>query len=122
MTRWLLRLARTPFFGGWVGWMCAYMSFAIPLKRLRERESLLAFYHPSPAYPVHILIVPRRACASLLELQSTDAGFMRDLIEVVQELVGELGLESQGYRLITNGGAYQEVKQLHFHLVSGPGA
>lgn len=119
MSALLLRLARTAWAGTLIGWMCAYMSFAIPLKRLRERSSLLVFYHPSPAYAVHILIVPRRACASFLDLQAADAGFMRDLVEVVQELVRELGLEEKGYRLIVNGGEYQEVKQLHFHLVSG---
>jgi len=34
----------------------------------------------------------------------------------VQDLVGQLGLES--YRLIVNGGKYQDFPYLHFHLVS----
>jgi len=113
----LLRLARARWAAAWIGWMFAHMSFALPLQRLRERETLLAFYHPSPAYPVHILIVPKRACASLMELQARDAAFLGELLEVVQELVRELKLEEGGYRLIVNGGDFQEVKQLHFHLV-----
>jgi hypothetical protein len=28
------------------------------------------------------------------------------------------GLEAQGHRLIANGGSYQEVPMLHFHLIS----
>jgi diadenosine tetraphosphate (Ap4A) HIT family hydrolase len=28
-------------------------------------------------------------------------------------------LKEAGYRLIVNGGKYQDVAQLHFHLVSG---
>lgn len=95
------------------------MSFAIPVKRLRETETLLAFYHPNPSYAVHVLILPKRAWASLLEMQAGDAAFFKDLIETVQGLVRELGLEEQGYRLIVNGGAFQDVGMVHFHLVAG---
>ncbi len=94
------------------------MSFLIPARRLRETPSLLAFYHPQPSYPLHILIVPRRAYRSLLDLSPADAEFQRDLFETVQSLVRELGLEAYGYRLIANGGAYQDVPALHFHLIS----
>jgi diadenosine tetraphosphate (Ap4A) HIT family hydrolase len=45
--------------------------------------------------------------------------FLPDLFTTVRKLVEELGLEQKGYRLIVNGGEYQEFPQLHFHLVSG---
>jgi diadenosine tetraphosphate (Ap4A) HIT family hydrolase len=32
--------------------------------------------------------------------------------------VSELELERAGYRLVVNGGKYQDVAQLHFHLIS----
>ncbi len=101
-----------------VGWGFIHMNFILPVQRLRETETLLAFHHPRPAYPVHILIVPKRAYASLLEVPPDDVAFLADLMETVQALVRELGLEQTGYRLIANGGAYQEIPQLHFHLVS----
>ena len=94
------------------------MSFAIPVHRLRETRALIAFYHPRPTYPVHILLVPKQAIINLSELTPADAPFLIDLFQTVQELVRELGLESGGYRLIVNGGKYQDVPQLHFHLVS----
>jgi len=117
----LFALARTPAAGFFVGWLFAHMSFALPLKRLRETESLVAFHHPQPAYPVHILIVPRRAVPDLMALQTADADFFLDLFPTVQSLVAQFNLESTGYRLITNGGPYQDIPQLHFHLVSGAG-
>jgi histidine triad (HIT) family protein len=95
------------------------MSFALPVQRLRETDTLLAFYHPRPAYRLHILIVPKRAAASLLELGPGDAAFLADLVAVTQSLVREMGLEETGYRLVANGGPYQELPQLHFHLISG---
>ncbi len=58
------------------------------------------------------------AADALLDLPAGDTAFLRDLIETVQSLVREFGLERGGYRLIANGGAYQEVPHLHFHLVS----
>ena len=98
------------------------MSFALPVQRLRETPALLAFPHPHPAYPLHILLVPRRAIASLAELDPVqDAAFLADLFAVVQSLVAEHNLEQTGYRLIVNGGEYQDFPYLHFHLVSGQG-
>jgi histidine triad (HIT) family protein len=102
-----------------LGWVFAHMSWAIPVKRLRETDTLLAFYHPRPAYPVHILIVPKRAWGTLLDLEASDSAFLRDLVETIQALVRELGLDVGGYRLIANGGDFQDAVQLHFHLVGG---
>ena len=93
------------------------MSFALPVERLRETSTLLAFEHPRPAYKVHILLVPKQPIASLSELDpARDADFLADLFSSVQELVEKLGLGS--YRLIVNGGKYQNFPFLHFHLVS----
>lgn len=118
MKRFLIRLARSHLGGLLIREVFARMSFAIPMKRLRETPTLLAFHHPQPGYPVHILIIPRRAYRSLLDLSPQDAAFQQDLIETVQSLVRELELEKGGYRLISNGGEYQDVPILHFHLIS----
>lgn len=95
------------------------MSFALPVDKLRETQYLLAFYHPQPVYLVHILIVPRYEVDNLLSISQRDSAFLVDLFETVKSLVAELRLEKQGYRLIANGGAYQDFPLLHFHLVSG---
>ena len=96
--------------------MFEHMSFAIPVKRLRETETLLAFYHPKPAYQFHVLLVPKKSVVSLKELDSKDSAFLIDLYSTVQSLVDEFQLTA--YRLIVNGGAYQDFPQLHFHLIS----
>lgn len=99
-----------------IGWTFEHMNFAIPVTRLRETETLMAFYHPKPAYPFHVLLVPKKAVASLKEFDSTDTTFLTDLYSTVQNLVNEFNLPA--YRLIVNGGEYQDFPQLHFHLVS----
>ena len=100
-------------------WILTHMSFAIPVHKLRETPTLLAFHHPQPAYPLHILIVPRRTITSLAELTAEDAPLLVEVIQITQSLVEQMGLEKSGYRLIVNGGAYQDLPQLHWHLVSG---
>ena len=119
MRRLLLWLARSPAGGFIAGFLFAHFSSILPVQRLRETETLMAFYHPRPAYPVHILLVPKRNRHSLADLSAEDTDFMQDLFLTVNELVQELDLAPAGYRLIANGGAYQEVGQLHFHLVAG---
>ena len=99
-----------------IGWMFAHMNFAIPVKRLRETETLMAFQHPKPSYPFHVLIVPKKAVASLADFDPTDTAFLTDLMSITQSLVQEYQLPA--YRLIVNGGEFQDVPQLHFHLIS----
>lgn len=91
------------------------MSFVIPAKRLRETETLLAFYHPKPSYPFHVVLVPKQAVPSLMEL-NPDSAFLSDLFAIAQSLVTEFQLSA--YRLVVNGGEYQDFPHLHFHLIS----
>src|SRR5574339_120887 len=102
--RGLLRL-----FAPLIGWAFARMSVAIPVKRLRETETLVAFYHPRPAYPFHVLLVPKKAVVSLKELDPADTAFLSDLYATVQGLVHDFQLSA--YRLIVNGGEFQDFPQ-----------
>jgi histidine triad (HIT) family protein len=97
------------------GWIFAHMSFLIPAKRLRETDTLLAFHHPQPSHPFHVLLVPKKDLRSFAELEPADP-FLRDLVACVQSIVTEYHLSA--YRLIVNGGEYQDFPHLHFHLVS----
>ena len=118
MNRFLYTIAKT-----WIGslllhWIIAYFSFAIPGEKLVETDSVLAFHHPSPSSPLHILIVPKAKYRSINDLPSADLVFESGLFLAVNELVRRFDLEDYGYRLIANGGNAQEVDHLHFHLIS----
>jgi histidine triad (HIT) family protein len=95
------------------------MSFIIPVKKLRETDNWIAFHHPQPVYPFHILVVSKGGFPSVMCLPGEKAAdILKDLVLIVQSLVLEFNLEA-GYRLITNGGIYQDIPILHFHLISG---
>jgi histidine triad (HIT) family protein len=114
----MLNIAKTRIGGLFVGCFFSYLSTYLPVDRLYETESLLAFHHPKPNYPVHILLVPKKAIASYKDLSENDHNFLLDVFRTTQLLVEDLSLEETGYRLILNGGVYQKVPQLHFHLVA----
>ena len=95
------------------------MSFALPVDRLSETATLLAFHHPRPAYPLHILLVPKKPIATLTALDpAADADFLTDVYATAQTLIEQFHLAENGYRLIVNGGKFQDFPYLHFHLIS----
>lgn len=109
-----VRLVRLIFF-----WCLENMSELLPVNLISETRSLICFYHPQPYYPVHILLVPKKDIRDLSQLDPMEDEFLTDLFSTVRTLITEMDLEKKGYRLIVNGGEYQEFPQLHFHLVSG---
>jgi len=99
-------------------WAVAYFAFLIPAKKMVETDTLVAFHHPSPSYPLHIVILPKGHYRAVTDLPSGDLRFEADLFKAVRQLVQLYHLENGNYRLIANGGQAQEVDHLHFHLVS----
>src|SRR5687767_7986737 len=89
----------------WIGWIFVHMSFVIPVNRLREANTLMAFHHPKPSYPLHILLVQQKAIPSLKNLDPTDSSFFTDLYSILHNLVDHYQLPA--YRLIVNGREYQ---------------
>ena len=100
-------------------WGIAHMSKFMPNQAISETDSLVCFYHPQPSYPIHILLVPKEDIRDLKHFDPGESDFLLDLFSTVRILVDELNLQRQGYRLVLNGGEYQEFPQLHFHLISG---
>ena len=94
----------------------------IPSTRIYEDEWAIAFHDIAPRARVHVLVIPRGAYVSLSDFtaQATDAeiaGFWR----AVGAVARQLGLDGQGYRMLSNSGvdAGQEVPHLHVHLFGG---
>jgi histidine triad (HIT) family protein len=93
--------------------------FLIPRKKLLENSTWVAYTHPNPSYPVHIVILPKKEIGNWMEMTSKDGDLYCDFIEISQRMIRDFQLDQAGYRLIMNGGRYQTFSHLHFHLVAG---
>lgn len=116
--RLLFGIARARIGSFIIGWSFAYMHSWIPVNRLYETDLVMAFHHPRPQHKIHILIVPKRQLRSLMMVTEVDMPVIHDVIATAQHLVKELALEARGFRLIVNGGEYQDVMQIHWHLIT----
>ena len=114
----LLRIARGPA-GGWVVRLAiGPLRKILPIEALAESDTLITFRHPQPSWETHILLVPKSDLSSLADLGNDQGDLLSEVFATAERLAQHLQLN--GYRVIVNAGAYQEVGQLHFHLVSGP--
>jgi histidine triad (HIT) family protein len=93
----------------------------IPAKIVFEDELSLAFHDVNPRAPVHVLIIPKKAIASLEEVEPEDQMLIGHLFLVLQKVARQLGVAEHGYRVAINcrDGGGQEVPHLHLHLLAG---
>lgn len=94
----------------------------IPCNKVFENEFALAFHDIAPEAPVHVLVVPKIDCVSFNDFaQTADPEFMCGFFTTVQKVAEYLALPENGYRIITNHGAYaaQSVPHFHVHILGG---
>lgn len=93
----------------------------IPSEKLYEDEHVVAFRDIQPQAPVHVLVVPRKPLVSVADASIEDAELLGRLLLAAAKVARSLGLEEDGYRLVTNIGEYggQSVFHLHVHLLGG---
>lgn len=100
---------------------CKIAAGEIPSNKLYEDEMLLVFYDIDPQAPVHFLVIPKQHICSAADLTEENAGLLGHIYAVIAEQCRKLGVEENGYRVVTNVGADggQSVKHLHFHVLAG---
>lgn len=100
---------------------CKIIKGEIPSEKVYEDEEILAFKDIHPAAPIHILVIPKKHIATLMNVTPEDGNIMAKILESIQKIVKQLGIEENGFRLIANCGpdSGQEVMHIHFHLLAG---
>ena len=78
--RGLLYSVSRPWLGAMVlGWILAHFRFAIPVDRLYESDTLIAFEHPMPSHPIHILMIPKGRYRNVFALPAEANEFLQPL-------------------------------------------
>ncbi|MCB9452464.1 MAG: HIT domain-containing protein [Anaerolineaceae bacterium] len=87
------------------------------VEKLIETDRVLAFHHTRPAYPVHIVVIPKHHVDSLLSLE--DDALLAEMMAVIRRVAGQIVASHGACRVVTNLGMYQDSKHLHWHVISG---
>ena len=97
---------------------CKIVNKEIPANIELENDDFMAFHDINPIAPIHVLIIPKTHVENFQEISPE---MMAKATTFIQEVAKKMGLDKDGYRLLTNIGKNggQEVMHLHFHLVGG---
>ncbi len=100
---------------------CKIANRQLPGKIVYEDDEFVAFEDINPKAPVHVLIIPRRHMATLLDANQDDDRLLGRLLLVANDIARQKGIAARGFRLVLNcnseGG--QVVFHLHLHLLGG---
>jgi histidine triad (HIT) family protein len=101
---------------------CKIVAGEIPSKKVFEDDLTYAFRDINPQAPTHVLVVPRKHIASLVEAEAADEALIGYLHLVAGRIAASEGL-AKGFRTVINTGSDggQTVDHLHVHLMGGRG-
>ena len=94
----------------------------IPNKTVYEDEHVLAFHDINPQTPVHVLVIPKGAYASMDDFAANAPdGEIVAFFRAVGKIARDLGVAGSGYRFLSNHGedGHQEVEHFHVHIFGG---
>jgi histidine triad (HIT) family protein len=100
---------------------CRIIARQSPADITYEDDAVVAFSDIYPKAPVHLLIVPKRHIASLLEVGEDDAVALGRCVVAARRLAEATGYAEKGFRLGVNTGPEggQVVYHVHFHFTAG---
>ncbi|WP_235502982.1 MULTISPECIES: HIT family protein [unclassified Kitasatospora] len=93
------------------------LSGRTPAKVIEETETVLAFVHTQPSYPVHIVVVPKVHTPSLVDLADGGEERLMDVMRAVRSVAARVRAEHGAACVVTNEGKYQESKHMHWHVL-----
>lgn len=96
---------------------CKIAKKEIPTTFMYEDEEIMVFPDIHPKKPIHLLIVPKKHIEEFGKVQ--EHGLFARIGKVIQQMIKAKALEDKGYRVFVNGGGFQDIDHLHFHLI-GP--
>jgi len=92
----------------------------IPADIVYEDDACLAFRDVNPQAPVHILVIPKKPIARLVDADPEDTDLLGRLLAAANSIAGDEGI-GDAFRLVINNGAGagQSVFHLHVHILGG---
>jgi histidine triad (HIT) family protein len=102
-------------------WFCDdVLSGKLTVNVVHQDDRVMAFHHPDPMTPIHVVIIPKAHVAGLLAQEALDPELMRSVMVAIQEVARLLGLRDRGFYVRANAAAPDVTPHMHWHVM-GPG-
>ena len=100
---------------------CKIVAGQVLAQKVFETDSVLGFRDILPKAPEHILVIPKKHFASILDFGPQDAKLLGEVVAAIQDIAQQLNIRENGFRVVTNTGANagQAVSHVHFHILGG---
>ena len=100
---------------------CRIVARQSPAEIEYEDDAVLAFKDIYPKAPIHILVVPKRHIASIMEMSHDDIEVLGRCLLAARKLGEAKGFAERGYRVSVRCGPEggQVVYHVHFHFMAG---
>ena len=114
-----MRVSKSEYMSGTI--FDKIISREIPANIVYEDDDVLAFHDVNPQAPTHVLVIPKRRVVNLLDAGPDDTLLLGRLLEAATHVGRTLGLDKDGFRVVTNVGKHggQTVEHLHLHVLGG---
>ena len=91
---------------------CKIIKGEIPSEKVYEDEDVIAFKDINPVTPIHILVIPKKHIATLLDVTEEDSHLISKLFVAINKIAKQIGIEESGFRIVANCGkdSGQEVR------------
>ncbi len=91
-------------------------------KIIYEDAGIIAFDDINPVAPVHVIVIPKKQYIDYSDFITKASGNeVKDYFTKLSYISSLIGLDQNGYRLISNKGikSGQSVFHFHFHIIGG---
>ena len=100
---------------------CRIVAGEIPCAKVYEDDDILAFDDIHPMAPVHVVMIPKRHIATLMDIDTSQTDTAARLLAAARKVAAIKNVAERGFRTVVNCNAEggQVVFHLHMHLLGG---
>ena len=79
---------------------CKIIKGEIPSEKVYEDEDVMAFKDINPVTPIHILVIPKKHIATLLDVTEEDSYLISKIFVTINKIAKQIGIEENGFRIV----------------------
>lgn len=98
---------------------CRIISGEEPAEKVFETGEFLAIANKYPTAPVHVLVLDKEHREKPATISGSYRGYWDKMMAACYQVIKQLGLDKEGYKLVNNGAGYNHFEHEHMHILGG---